>query len=76
MNRSRKSNHFEGEESFESFFCPGMAAVAAAVTAAAAAPSFTPPAAFIAPATFANIATPPTSIALKATAGFTAISYG
>ncbi|KAJ6389538.1 hypothetical protein OIU77_027795 [Salix suchowensis] len=31
---------------------------------------------FIAPATFANIATPPPSIALRATAGFTAISYG
>ncbi|KAF9685142.1 hypothetical protein SADUNF_Sadunf03G0023700 [Salix dunnii] len=33
-------------------------------------------AAFIAPAAFAIIATPPTNIALKATAGFTAISDG
>uniref|UniRef100_A0A6N2LI85 beta-galactosidase n=1 Tax=Salix viminalis TaxID=40686 RepID=A0A6N2LI85_SALVM len=50
--------------------------MAAVVAAAAAAPSFTPPAAFIAPATLANIATPPPSIARRATAGFTAISYG
>jgi hypothetical protein len=76
MNPKLKSNHFEGEVSLESFLGPETAAVAAAVTAVAAAPSFTPPAAFIAPATFANIATPPTSAALKATVGFTAISYG
>jgi hypothetical protein len=76
MNPKLKSNHFEGEVSLESFLGPETAAVAAVVTAVAAAPSFTPPAAFIAPATFANIATPPTSAALKATVGFTAISYG
>lgn len=78
MKPKLKINHCEGEGevSFESFFGPEIAAVAAAVTAAAAAPSFTPPAAFITLATFANIATPPTSTALKATVGFTAISYG
>lgn len=69
-----KENHFEGEASFESCFDPDIAALAAIVMAVAAAPSFAPPAAFIAPATFANTAIPPTSIALKATVGFTAIS--
>ncbi|CAL1399696.1 unnamed protein product [Linum trigynum] len=43
------------------------------VIAVAAAPSFAPPAAFIAPATFANTAIPPTSTALNATVGFIAI---
>lgn len=45
-----------------------MAAVAAAVIAAAAAPTFTPPAAFIAPAT-------PTKRALNATVGFISILW-
>ena len=48
---------------------PDTAAVAAAVMAAAAAPTFTPPAAFIAPAIFANAATPPTRAARRATIG-------
>ncbi|KAM1717310.1 hypothetical protein ACFX11_025160 [Malus domestica] len=50
------------------------AAVAAAVMAAAAAPTLAPPAAFAAPATLANAAIPPTNMALKATVGFTAVS--
>ncbi|KAF5751271.1 hypothetical protein HS088_TW02G00283 [Tripterygium wilfordii] len=61
--------------SFGSCLDPDMAALAAAVMAAAAAPNFAPPAAFIAPAILAKAAIPPTSIALKATVGFTSISY-
>ncbi|GAB2227495.1 hypothetical protein Droror1_Dr00009317 [Drosera rotundifolia] len=41
--------------------------------AAAAAPNFAPPAAFITPAILANAAIPPTSMALSATVGFTSI---
>ncbi|GFY97164.1 hypothetical protein Acr_11g0014700 [Actinidia rufa] len=59
-----------------SCFDPDIAAVAAAVMAAAAAPTFAPPAAFTTPATFANAAIPPTSIALRATVGFIDISCG
>ncbi|PQQ09876.1 beta-galactosidase 17 isoform X1 [Prunus yedoensis var. nudiflora] len=62
--------HFESFDSLDP-----IAAVAAAVAIAAAAPTLAPPAAFITPATLANAAIPPTSIALKATVGFTAISY-
>uniref|UniRef100_A0A0A9AVP8 Uncharacterized protein n=1 Tax=Arundo donax TaxID=35708 RepID=A0A0A9AVP8_ARUDO len=54
---------------------PDMAADAAAVTAAAAAPTFTPPAAFIAPAIFANAATPPTRAARRATIGLISMVY-
>ncbi|KAL6137513.1 hypothetical protein ACLB2K_062805 [Fragaria x ananassa] len=68
------STHFEGclESSFDSCF-DDKAALAAADMAAAATPTLAPPAAFIAVATFANAAIPPTSIALKATVGFIAI---
>ena len=61
------------ESSFWSCFDPAKAAVAAAVMAAVAAPNFTPPAAFIAPAILANAAIPPTSTARKATVGFIAM---
>ncbi|KAK9923629.1 hypothetical protein M0R45_032036 [Rubus argutus] len=72
----QKETHFEGglESSLDSCF-DDKAALAAADMAAAATPSLAPPAAFIAPATFANAAIPPTSIALKATVGFIAIPY-
>lgn len=56
-----------------SCFDPDMVAPAAAVTATAAAPSFTPPAALAAPAILAKAAKPPTSTALIATVGFTLI---
>eukprot|EP00268_Persea_americana_P066461 TRINITY_DN9052_c0_g1_i1.p2 TRINITY_DN9052_c0_g1~~TRINITY_DN9052_c0_g1_i1.p2 ORF type:complete len:110 (+),score=26.77 TRINITY_DN9052_c0_g1_i1:469-798(+) len=69
------SDHICLEASFCSTLVPEIAAVAAAVMAAAAAPIFTLPAAFIAPATFANAAIPPTSRALKATVGFMSIFY-
>ncbi|OMO70788.1 Glycoside hydrolase, family 35 [Corchorus capsularis] len=77
LNGRNSDDYFEGclDASFSSCFDPDIAADAAAVMATAAAPSFAPPAAFIAPATFANTATPPTSIALNATVGLTAIFY-
>ncbi|KAL7162629.1 hypothetical protein ACSBR2_043004 [Camellia fascicularis] len=75
--QKKKKCHFVDclEESSGSCFDPDIAAVAAAVMAAAAAPNLTPPAAFMAPAIFANAATPPTSRALRATVGFIVISY-
>lgn len=69
-----KKSHFE--DCLASCFGPDIATVAAADMAAAAALNFAPPAAFAAPAIFANAATPPTSIALRATVGFIVISYG
>jgi hypothetical protein len=54
---------------------PDTAAVAAAATATAAAPTFTLPAAFIAPAIFANAATPPTRAAHRATMGLISMVF-
>lgn len=67
------SNDYFGLVAAFSCLGPETAAVAAADTAAAAAPTFTPPAAFIAAPTLAKTAMPPARRALKATVGFNSI---
>lgn len=72
-NRMEWSNGYFGLVAVFSCLVPETAAVAAADTAAAAAPTFTPPAAFIAAPTLAKTAMPPARRALKATVGFNSI---